>query len=413
MLGTDGTVRICYASLYYDPHHIGDPPARTLDRLLMLRHLPRAMADRGHEVSVVHLSPLASSFDDQGISHEFVPSPWWARATAAATHRLAGVERARSEPATSAIRRILAGRPDVIHLFGTNLTLNAWLLFRAAAGTATPVVVAHHGGNPPTGRLRRRLLGWALSRAAGLLFTTTDHARPYLEAGIIDPSTPPIAEVMEVSSHFSPSDRQQARAETEMWGDPVFLWAGRLEPIKDPLTALRGFDRIRASWPGARLYLHYLTDLLLPDVRAFVDSRPGLADRLRFRGRVAHSAMEAVFNSADFLLQASRPLTPGGVAEFSGYVPLEAMACGVVPVLSDIPSFRVMTAGGRCGVLFPCGDDAALARGVLALTSAEVARLGRAARDRFEREFSFPAMAGKLERVYLRAVGRPSGSAHE
>jgi glycosyltransferase involved in cell wall biosynthesis len=188
-----------------------------------------------------------------------------------------------------------------------------------------------------------------------------------------------------------------------MWGDPVFLWAGRLEAIKDPLTALRGFDLIRRSWPGARLYLHYLTDTLLPELRAFVDDRPGLAERVDFRGRAPHDAMEAVYNSADFLLQASRPRMPGGIAEYSGYVPLEAMACGVVPVLSDVPSFRLMTDGGRAGVLFPCGDAAALAQRVLALGPQAIARLGRSARSRFDAEFSFSAMAGKLESVYRRA----------
>ncbi len=116
--------------------------------------------------------------------------------------------------------------------------------------------------------------------------------------------------------------------------------------------------------------------------------------------------MESVFNSADFLLQASRPTTPGGIVEFSGYVPLEAMACGVIPVVSDIPSFRVMTDGGRVGLLFPCGDHTELARSVLSLTPSDIARLGPAARDHFEQELSFQAMARKLEAVYLQARNR-------
>jgi glycosyltransferase involved in cell wall biosynthesis len=406
MLAGEHLMRICYAALYYDSDHADDPPAAALDRVPLLRHLPRALAARGHQVTLVHLYPRSSSFAEDGVSYRFVRPPRWARWTAAAAHRLAGIERARGEPATSAIREIFSWRPDVVHLFGTNLTLNSRLLFQAAAGAATPVVVAHHGGDPPSDRLRRAVLSYSLSRAAALLFTTADHARPWLKRRLIDPNNTPISEVMEVSTSFRHRDREQARAETEMTGDPVFVWAGRLEPVKDPLTALRGFDRIRAAWSGARLYLYYLTEHLMPEIRAFLDSRPGLADHLCFRGRVPHDAMEAVFNSADLLVQASRPLSPGHIAEYSGYVPLEAMACGVAPVLSDIPSFRIMTDEGRVGVLFPSGDDAALASGVLALTPRQISDLGNAARHRFEREFSFSAIARTLEAVYERALRR-------
>jgi glycosyltransferase involved in cell wall biosynthesis len=207
---------------------------------------------------------------------------------------------------------------------------------------------------------------------------------------------------MEVSTAFRRCDRERARRETEMSGDPVFLWGGRLEPVKDPMTALKGFEQIQTSWPEAQLYLHYLTEDLLPELRSYTDSRPHLAQRVHFRGRVPHDLMEPVFNSADVLLQSSRPAHPGGIVEYSGYVPLEAMACGVVPVLSDIPSFRTMTADGQFGVLFPCGDHEALARGVVALGRNGITRLGRSARDHFERELSFPAMARKLESVYQR-----------
>jgi glycosyltransferase involved in cell wall biosynthesis len=402
MLPSDVSMRICYALLYYDSARIVDPPVRSLDRELMPRHLPLAMKQRGHAVDVVHLYPLPSTIDDSGIRHQFVRSRWWARAAATVSHRLAGVEPARAEPATAAIHRILENPPDVIHLFGANLTLNTWLLVRAAA-TRIPVVVAHHGGNPPPGRLGRMLLRHSFSRVAAMIVTTADHARPFIEAGLIDGGHPPVSEIMEVSTPFAHRDRLSARRETGMRGGPVFLWAGRLEPVKDPLTALRGFDLVRRSRPTARLYLHYLTEGLLPEVRAFVHGQPGLAECVSFCGRLEHEAMEAVFNSADFLLQASRPLRPGGIAEFSGYVPLEAMACGVVPVLSDIPAFRAMTDGGRFGRLFPCGDHAALARAVLGLSEADTAVLGREVRDHFERELSFQAMARKLEVAYRQA----------
>jgi glycosyltransferase involved in cell wall biosynthesis len=113
--------------------------------------------------------------------------------------------------------------------------------------------------------------------------------------------------------------------------------------------------------------------------------------------------MEAIYSSADFLLQGSR-------REFSGYAVLEAMACGAIPAISDIPSFRAMTCGGRYGVLFPPGDHEALARGVLAVPPGEIPARSVEVRARFERALSFPAMAARLEEVY-RELGRaaPAG----
>jgi glycosyltransferase involved in cell wall biosynthesis len=103
--------------------------------------------------------------------------------------------------------------------------------------------------------------------------------------------------------------------------------------------------------------------------------------------------MEATFNSADILLQAS-------LREFSGCAVLEAMACGVIPIVSDIPSFRVMTECGRFGALFPVGDSAALARKLVDLPLESIERRSLAIRAHFEQRLSFDAMARQLVPIY-------------
>jgi glycosyltransferase involved in cell wall biosynthesis len=105
-------------------------------------------------------------------------------------------------------------------------------------------------------------------------------------------------------------------------------------------------------------------------------------------------------------LQSSRSI--GWVTEYSGFVPLEAMACGVVPVLTDLPSFRAMTADGRYGVLFEAGDDAGLARRVLRLDREKLSSLRAEVRAHFERELSFRALADRLEAVYEASIGSRS-----
>jgi glycosyltransferase involved in cell wall biosynthesis len=404
---------VCYANLYDDQTAADLPPASYLDRRALLRHLPREMVSRGHEAIVVHQFSRRHTLVEERVRHELVPSPRWMRAAAAIVGRVLGREAAHLEPAVPAVRAIRDWRPDVVHFFGSILTLNLAVLELGLGRNRPPVVVGHHGGWPAASRLLRRAQRATLARASRLLFTTRDHARPFVEAGVLEPDGLRVVEVMEVSTAFRMTDREAARAVTGMSGDPVFVWAGRLEQIKDPLTALKGFDRIRAAWNGAQLYLYYLTDLLLPELRAFVNSRPGLASHVHFRGRAPHRDMEAVFNSADLLLQASRSVVPGRVVEYSGFVPLEAMACGVVPVLTDLPSFRAMTANGRFGVLFEAGDDAGLARRVLALDRRSIAAMGAEIRAHFEENLSFRALASRLEGVYRDALDTPGGSVTE
>jgi len=202
-----------------------------------------------------------------------------------------------------------------------------------------------------------------------------------------------VVALTETSALFHPRPREAARRATGLTGRPVLLWTGRLDPIKDPLTVLRGFEIVLGTWPAAQLYLYYRDAPLLPELRAFVAARPGLHAHVHFRGTAPHPAMEDLYNSADYLVQASR-------REFSGYAVLEAMACGVPPVVTDNPACRTLTADGRHGRLFPPGDAAAFARTLLALPPERTDTQARAIRDHFDAHLSFPAMARRLEAVY-------------
>lgn len=185
-----------------------------------------------------------------------------------------------------------------------------------------------------------------------------------------------------------------------MRGHPIFVWTGRLHPIKDPITALEGFWRILDAWPDAALYMYFRTAELLAEVRSVLASRPVLNARVDLRGNVPYGQMEAIYNSADFLIQASR-------SEFSGCAVLEALSCGVVPVVTDVPSFRAITHGGRYGVLFPVGDAEALAAGVVRHSPGSIPERADAARVHFEERLSYDALGRRLDTVYRRLLENP------
>ncbi len=381
---------ICYALPYYDPAFT-DPEAY-LERRALLRDLPRLLAERGYTMHVVHAFPSSHEFARNGVQYHFVRSGKLARGFAGGVARSTGRPPNAYEPAWQAARIIRRLQPDLIHFHGTNLYLNHALLLAMPGGTRPPLVLHYHGGSPSPNRLARRLQRFNFRRAARFLFTTQAHAQPFIEAGLID-EPHRVVEFMQSSSSFRWQARAEARRQTGMTGHPVYLWAGRLDANKDPMTALRGFEQILAARPQAHLYAYYLEDDLLPSLRRHVEAHPALRARVHFQGRALYDQMESIYNSADFIVQGSHH-------EFSGAAILEAMACGVIPVVTDIPSFRAMTGAGRYGILFPPGDADALARGALAVPPEEIEARSQQVRAWFEQTLSFPALARQLDGIY-------------
>ena len=64
---------------------------------------------------------------------------------------------------------------------------------------------------------------------------------------------------MEVSSVFYPIDKIIARSKTNVSGDPVFIWAGRLNKNKDPLTVVNAFFKI-SSISTNSTFIHDLSN---------------------------------------------------------------------------------------------------------------------------------------------------------
>ncbi|MEV5508052.1 glycosyltransferase [Streptomyces orinoci] len=186
------------------------------------------------------------------------------------------------------------------------------------------------------------------------------------------------------------------------------LTVGRLVPRKGVDLALRALRRI----PDAELLVAGgpPRDGLARDGEAMrllaLARQLRVADRLVLLGCVPHQEMPALIRSADVVL-----CTPA--YEPFGIVPLEAMACGVPVVATDVGGHRDTVAHGRTGLLVPPGRPAPLAEAIRRLLDSpeRLAACGRAGRERAVTRFAWPKVAGGVERVYDRAAAlRPIAS---
>ncbi|QFZ24478.1 glycosyltransferase family 1 protein [Saccharothrix syringae] len=175
--------------------------------------------------------------------------------------------------------------------------------------------------------------------------------------------------------------------------DVVFV--GRLE------TAQKGLDLLLTAFAGIADRLP--GDLVLagdgPDgdaLRARAASL-GLADRVRFPGRVADRAKFELFAAAAVVAVPSR-------FETFGIVAAEAAACGSPVVAFDIDCLREVVPDG-VGVRVPAFDTAALGRALLdlAVDPDRADRMGARGRE-LARSRSWDRIARQQEEAYLSAV---------
>jgi D-inositol-3-phosphate glycosyltransferase len=140
-----------------------------------------------------------------------------------------------------------------------------------------------------------------------------------------------------------------------------------------------------------------------PEARRLLDlaERAGVADRVRLLGAVDPARMPALIGTADAVL-----CTP--TYEPFGIVPLEAMACGVPVVATDVGGHRDTVRDGVTGRLVPAGDLGVLADAVREVHAGERTRraMGAAGRERALARYTWRRVADGVEEVYQRVTAR-------
>src|SRR5882757_709481 len=255
-------------------------------------------------------------------------------------------------------RRLADLRPDVLHVHGLSFGADVLDLARLAPGV--PIYIQDHASRLPPW-WRRVAMRRGLRPAAAITFCSLEQSEPFVRAGMFATHTR-VLEMPETSTRFVPGDAGLARQITGVSGAPAVLTVGHLDENKDPLTVLEGVSAAVERLPGLQLWCCYGKGPLEPRVRERIAADPRLAGRVHLLGRVPHAMIEQMMRAADLFVQGSH-------REGSGCALVEALACGLPPVVTDIPSFRTLTANGTIGELWSCADAPGLSRALLSVAA--------------------------------------------
>jgi len=279
-------------------------------------------------------------------------------------------------------------KPDIVFVQGLHNPLQL-IQLAARLNKMAKIIVQHHAEKPSSG-IKKFFQKMADKLTDAYLFASHELGAEWVENGIIS-SPKKIHEVMEVSSIFSPMNKALARLTTGAKGSTVFLWVGRLNDNKAPLTVVRAFLRFAELNPEARLYMIYHTDELVEQINDLL-TQSSQKDAITLVGKIPHDDLQYWFNSADIILSGSH-------YEGSGTAVCEAMSCGCMPIVTNISSFRMITDNGRCGLLYEPGNEDALLSTLKQTADMEVHEKQKISLEYFQSNLSFEAIAGRIQEI--------------
>jgi D-inositol-3-phosphate glycosyltransferase len=194
---------------------------------------------------------------------------------------------------------------------------------------------------------------------------------------------------------FGPGDRAQARRAIGFPVDqPTVLFAGRIQPLKGPTTAVEAVSIVQRDGPRAHLVLiggpsgpHGHEELQAVQARV---AALGIGDRVHLLPAQPHEMLSTFYRAADACLVPSH-------SESFGLVALEAAVCGVPVVASAVGGLTTLVDHGHTGYLVDShrAEDYAAPLSRLLRDPELAARLGREAAKR-ARAYTWAEAAARL-----------------
>ena len=293
-------------------------------------------------------------------------------------------------------------KPDLVHVAFCWSTYGASILWLARR-CRLPAVVSVHNAFPrePFSDWQRPLLRQAFAGVKGVYAVSPSALRHFLALyqDMLAPQTRlaviPNGVDTEVFT-VSPERRRLARQQLGLPADALVIGSvARLSAQKRPQALLAMFALLARQFP--RLYLVLAGAGPLEAMLRAQALAAGLASRVVFTG--FQPRIELLMPAFDLHLLLSKN-------EGFGIATIEAMACGVPAVGTDVPGTSDILHGSAGGLLLPLDDEAAACRAVAALLrdAPRRARMGRQARLEAEQRYSMPRLERQLRQFYAGLV---------
>lgn len=270
-------------------------------------------------------------------------------------------------------------QPDFILIHGMGYGLYSFFLKRSLPIRTKIIVQVHGFAQAPKG-IKRQLFKYFDKYIDGYIFTGIKNAESWNKAGIFDEDK--VFEVMEGSTNFKviPEIKRENQS---------FIFVGRLNQNKDPITVLKAFKEYLNDQPNAKLTLVYNSNELLDTVKSLISSANQLEKSVVLLGSVKHHELQTLYNKHQFFVLGSH-------YEGSGYALMEAMACGCVPIVTNIPSFNFMTNDGKCAMQFSPGNDEELLLALKNTRTIDYKHLQFMVLEQFKNKLSHKAIANDI-----------------
>jgi glycosyltransferase involved in cell wall biosynthesis len=209
--------------------------------------------------------------------------------------------------------------------------------------------------------LPRRMIRWAAANADGMIAVCQALKDSLVELGASADRIRVLRNGVDLVT-FRPGDRSAARAKLGFAGT-VLLSVGNLIPLKGHDLAIRALGQVA----GALL-------VIVGDgpERANLEAlarQSGVAERVRFMGRLPHGDLPQLYQAADLLLLLS---SNEGMAN----VLLEAMACGTPAVATNVGGTPEVVASAAVGELVEDRNHVSIAAAVKRILARRPDRAG-------------------------------------
>lgn len=359
-----------FIEINYHCHDEFTTPAEVIKKHSASNLFASVLSEKANIILVKHLDYSGNIFSD-GISYQFFKRKNQFNQIPFPTHQF--------------IKKV---KPDIVLVQGFIFPLQV-IFLRMKLGKHPVIMLQHHGEVPlRRKKIFQKIADWCVN---AYLFASEGNAKDWLVAGIIR-DRKKCYELPPASTTFSKKDKEKSRKQTGMTADLSFLWVGRLNGNKDPITVLRGFEKYFSVQPGASLYMIYSEDDMLDEIKDMIRQTDLLADRVKLIGKVANQELETWYSAADYFVSGSH-------REGGSYALMEAMACGCVPIVTNIPSAIKTIDAGRVGYYYEPGDSEGLYHVLNSLDSIKQKELSLMAKSHFKQHLSAKAIANRMYEI--------------